>query len=293
QPPPRPARTPESARWRRAWPCPRTQPSARRPPSTRRSCSLAPPSSRRKVVAQNSVRRIQHCKRRATRRVGFREVRPYEPCCFRLLTCREGHDHYGRVERPHRLHSQQLELDLRLHRVIQSVHRRFRGAPKLTGRGGHTVGLPRKQGRAGPSQLDLGPAAPVREPLERELLEPQALRRPGRSPPVGTLIGGHQSNRTSIWCRVLAACGASTTSTSRWGRFCSSRSADTTSINPDSSSTLSWRKSERAVTSFTVSPRSRATAAAARRRSCRSTAFMRDAPLKGATGPGPVSAPPG
>src|SRR2546430_2187779 len=132
-------------------------------------------SSRREEIAENAVRRVQDRKSRASWRVGLGQVGPHEPRGPRFLPGRQRHDHHRRVERPHRLHPQQLERQRRLHHALERAHCRRSATTQLAGLGDDPFRLSGELPTIRRGQRHGRAAAAARQALELEALEAQPL----------------------------------------------------------------------------------------------------------------------
>lgn len=74
---------------------------------------------------------------------------------------RKGNNDDGCIERPHRLHAQQLESHPAGDGLAECVDAGLRGATKLAGLGRKTLALARELFRITPGQADTGPAPPI------------------------------------------------------------------------------------------------------------------------------------
>src|SRR5213078_4987576 len=139
-------------------------------------CSVViPPLSRREKIPENAVRRVQDRKSRAPWRIGLGEVCPDQPGSPRLLPGRQRHDHHRRVERPHGLHPQQLERQLRLDHPLERAHRGRRATAQLAGLGDDPFRFAGELAAIRRGQHHRRATAPARQALKLEALEAQAL----------------------------------------------------------------------------------------------------------------------
>jgi len=127
------------------------------------------------TVTEYPVRRVQDGERRSAGGVVLGEIRADHTTAARLALHREGDDHNGGIERPHRFDTQQLEGQSALHRLAQRNHAGMRRAAQFTGLRGQSFALTRELLRLPPGQAHPRPAPPIGEPVERELRKAKPL----------------------------------------------------------------------------------------------------------------------